>query len=76
MVVGGFFGAVTVLSGNGDGTFDEKVSYPVLGNPFDLNLGDFNGDDLPDIAASGIDNNTSLVTVFINDGEAPSRSRR
>ncbi|MBI2425908.1 MAG: VCBS repeat-containing protein [Candidatus Hydrogenedentes bacterium] len=69
VVVGGFFGAVTVLLGNGDGTFGEKSSYAVLGNPFDINLGDFNGDGFPDIAAGGVENNTSLVTVFINDGE-------
>jgi hypothetical protein len=38
-----------VMRGNGDGTFQPKVSYPTAGSGQALAAGDFNGDAIPDL---------------------------
>ena len=38
------YGGVTVLLGNGDGTFQPGVEYPAGGEPNAIVAGDFNGD--------------------------------
>jgi hypothetical protein len=43
---------VSVLLGNGDGTFQSPVNYPVHGNPQRLVVGDFNGDGKLDLATA------------------------
>lgn len=45
-------GTVSVLLGNGDGTFQPAVTYNCGGpdNPYSIAVGDFNGDGKPDIA--------------------------
>ena len=43
-------GTVSVLIGNGDGTFKAAVNYVVGGSPWFLTSGDFNGDGHPDLA--------------------------
>jgi len=68
---GGLYGGnppqgIGVCMGNGDGTFEEAVFYQAgndtgFGN---LVVGDFNGDGIPDVAASG----TSGVWLFIGKG--------
>jgi uncharacterized protein (TIGR03437 family) len=45
--------AVQVLQGRGDGTFGTPVSLAMTNNPLAVALGDFNGDGLLDIAATG-----------------------
>ncbi len=42
-------GTVSVLIGNGDGTFKAAVNYTVGGAPWFLTSGDFNGDGFPDL---------------------------
>ena len=43
-------GTVTILLGNGDGTFQPGQSYAVGTNPAAVVLADFNGDGVPDLA--------------------------
>ena len=63
-------GAITVLSGNGDGTFNTLVTYPAgedrLGLPDSLIALDLNGDGVPDLAAANRNDNT--ISTWINSG--------
>jgi len=57
---------VSVLLGNGDGTFQPSVAYPIgKGNGGPV-VGDFNGDHKPDLAV--VASNTNVVTVLLNTG--------
>ena len=57
--------SVSVLLGNGDGTFQPKTDFSVGNNQaFDLATGDFNGDGRPDVAVV----NQTTVTIMLNDG--------
>jgi tetratricopeptide (TPR) repeat protein len=60
---------VTVLLGNGDGTFQEAVGspYPVGKNPSAVVVADFNGDGNPDFAVANQGDNT--ISVFEGDGK-------
>ena len=59
--------AVSVLLGNGDGTFQSQVTYPVGSDPSALAAGDFNGDGRTDLAtANTFDNN---VSVLLGNGD-------
>src|SRR2546425_3833486 len=44
------FAGVSVLLGNGDGTFQKAVNYAAGANPIHLTVGDFNGDGRADLA--------------------------
>jgi hypothetical protein len=46
----GYGGDVSVLLGNGDGTFQKAVNYTAGGTPVSLAVGDFNSDGQPDLA--------------------------
>jgi Bacterial Ig-like domain (group 3)/FG-GAP-like repeat/CARDB/FG-GAP repeat len=69
-------GTVSVLMGNGDGTFQPAVNYPVGNGPRSVVLADVNGDGKPDIivANSGTNpadtSNTDIntVSVLLNNG--------
>ena len=53
---------VSVLLGNGDGTFQTPANYPVVSYPYSLAVGDFNGDGKLDLAvANQGSNNVSLL---------------
>jgi type II secretory pathway component GspD/PulD (secretin) len=60
---------VTVLLGNGDGTFQEAAGspYPVGKNPSSIVVADFNGDGNPDFAVVNQGDNT--ISVFKGDGK-------
>jgi hypothetical protein len=67
-------GSVSVLLGNGDGTFETAVSYGSSGiYPYSLAIGDLNGDGKPDLIAANecADNNCSngSVSVLLNNGD-------
>jgi hypothetical protein len=65
MVVGKSDGTgITVLLGNGDGTFGPELLLPAI-DPFSVIAGDFNGDGKPDIAAIC----GSVVLVFLGNGD-------
>ena len=57
---------VSVMLGNGDGTFQPQVSYPTGNGPFGLTIGDFNGDEKPDLVTANFDDNT--VSVLLGNG--------
>jgi hypothetical protein len=60
-------GSVTILIGNGDGTFQPQVSYPTGRFSVFVATGDFNGDRKLDLAVVNQDNNT--VTLLIGKGD-------
>ena len=60
-------GAVAILLGNGDGTFQPPVTYTVSSATY-LVLRDFNGDGKPDIAVSGGFSGSGEVSILINKG--------
>jgi len=62
--------AVLVVLGNGDGTFQNPVTYPTLVGSF-IGAGDFNGDGKPDIAVAGewSDGQQTQVQVLLNNGD-------
>ncbi len=57
-------GYVTVLLGNGDGTFQQAVNYPTAATVNSIQAADFNGDGKTDLAAS-CSFGTGSPTVFI-----------
>jgi len=59
-------GAVEVLRGNGDGTFQSPTSIPLPGITNGLVVADLNGDGWPDVAVAGKD---PVVYVLLNDGK-------
>jgi hypothetical protein len=60
------FGFVTVLLGNGDGTFQvHQDSYPAGWVPLSIRTGDFDGDGNPDIITA----NYGTAAVFIGKGD-------
>jgi hypothetical protein len=64
-------GGVSVLLGNGNGTFAPAVSYPsptVVSASNAVAIGDFNGDGKPDIAATNYDGYDVSVFIGVGDG--------
>jgi hypothetical protein len=59
-------GAVEVLRGNGDGTFQSPTSITLPGITNGLVIADLNGDGWPDVAVTGKD---PVVYVLLNDGK-------
>jgi uncharacterized protein (TIGR03437 family) len=70
LVVGDFNGSgIYVLLGNGDGTFQAPVHYPVGGKVTSIAIADFNGDGKPDIAVCGASYNTGAIAgVLLGNG--------
>src|SRR5882762_1408427 len=60
--------SLSVLLGNGDGTFQAPVTSPVGTNPAQVTVGDFNGDGKLDLAVSSVANNTVAVLLGNGDG--------
>ena len=59
-------GTLTVLLGNGDGSFTATAS-PTTGVAFSVAVGDFNQDGIPDLAVPN--SNTDTVTIFLGNGD-------
>ncbi len=64
---------VTVLLGNGDGTFQSPRSFAAGRNPVAVAVGDVNGDGIPDIVTANIMDNT--VSVLLGNGDGSFRNR-
>lgn len=66
-------GGVSVLLGNGDGTFRAPVFYAVTIFPTSLAIGDLNGDGKPDLAISSFVSSIGLegsaLNVFLGNGD-------
>ncbi|WP_262963737.1 FG-GAP-like repeat-containing protein [Methylobacter psychrophilus] len=57
---------VSVLLGNGDGSFADKVDYATGTNPFSVSVGDVNGDGKLDMALANANSNN--VSVLLGNG--------
>jgi hypothetical protein len=66
-----YYGTVSVLLGNGDGTFQPQVKYPVGSAPWSIVAGDFNGDGRLDLAVANQFDNT--VSVLLGNGNGTFR---
>jgi hypothetical protein len=66
-------GEVSVLLGNGDGTFQAPLSFPSGRNPRSVAAGDFNGDGLPDLAVANsgdaFNGHPGNVSVLLGNGD-------
>jgi hypothetical protein len=67
-----FDSSVSVLLGNGDGTFAEAMSFGVDPGPFGIVAADLNDDRLPDLVTANIDFTT--ISVLVNTGTPPAPS--
>lgn len=61
-------GTVSILLGNGDGTFSTHVDYQVGLGPDGLAIGDFNGDGVPDLAVADLIANSLSLLLGNGDG--------
>ena len=66
-------GVITVLIGNGDGTFQPFVDYPAGSAPSQIVAGDLNGDGWLDLAVTNPDW-TSTVTLLVGNGNGTFRA--
>jgi hypothetical protein len=57
---------VSILLGNGDGTFGVKADYGTGISPFSVAMGDVSGDGKPDLAVANFDSDT--VSILLNIG--------
>jgi hypothetical protein len=58
-------GNISVLAGNGNGTFQEPINITVGNTPYFAGVSDFNGDNMPDLAVTNSGSNT--VSVLMNN---------
>ena len=59
---------ITVLLGNGNGSFGAPFSYPTGPSPYAVVVADFNGDGNPDLAVASGDGNSVSVLLGRGDG--------
>jgi VCBS repeat protein len=70
LMVGGFNfgpGTISVLLGNGNGTFQAPKSFTTANTVSSLTTGEFNGDGRPDLVTAG--SNTNNVSVYLGNGD-------
>jgi hypothetical protein len=62
-------GFVSVLLGNGDGTYQTPVAYGPFSNPISIAVGDFNGDGKLDLAVADDILGNGTVSVLLGNGD-------
>ena len=62
-----FDNTVSVLLGNGDGTFQSQRTFAVGSRPYSVAVADVNGDGKPDLVAANYGDNS--VSVLLGDGD-------
>src|SRR5205823_4698696 len=55
-------GTVSLLRGNGDGTFQPHADFPVMSSPISVVAGDFNRDGRPDLGVRSANVYATVVT--------------
>src|SRR5207245_2385711 len=60
-------GTVSVLRGNGDGTFQPARSFPAGANAANVVVGDFNRDHIPDLAVGHFSGSAKTVSVLLGN---------
>ena len=65
---------VSILLGNGDGTFEPHVDYQVGNNPVAAAVGDFNGDGKLDLAVTNVFSDT--VSILLGNGDGTFQTHR
>ena len=59
---------VSILLGNGDGTFQAKVDYGAGAQPYSVTAGDWNGDGKPDLAVTNF-SAENAVSILLNTSQ-------
>jgi hypothetical protein len=67
-------GGISVLLGNGDGTFQAAVNYAVRNQPTSIVVADFNRDGIPDLAVANY--NSTTVSVLLGNGDGTFQAAR
>ena len=65
---------VSVLLGNGDGSFQAPRTFAVGSVPFSVAVGDFNGDGKPDLTVAN--ENVATVSVLLGNGDGSFQAQR
>ncbi|HEY2857572.1 MAG TPA: VCBS repeat-containing protein [Terracidiphilus sp.] len=60
---------LTILLGNGDGTFTAAPNVPAPGFPWSVSVGDFNSDGIPDLAFSNSYASINSVSILLGNGD-------
>jgi len=68
--------SVSVLLGNGDGTFQTAQSSAVETQPSSVAVGDFNGDGVPDLAVANSGAPNGSVSVLLGNGDGSFQTAR
>ena len=74
VIANSFSNTVSVLLGNGDGTFQTRQDFAASNGPQSVAIGDLNGDGMPDlvVANSGF----STVSVLLGNGDGTFQTRQ
>jgi len=72
-VAGGNVNFISILLGNGDGTFKPQVSYATGTSPMGLAIGDFNGDGISDLIVC--DEGGAAISLFLGNGDGTFQAR-
>jgi large repetitive protein len=67
LVTANLSNSVSILLGNGNGTFRPYANYGVTGNPVAVAVGDFNGDGKPDLAVA--DQSQQSMSILLGNGD-------